>query len=306
MTAPIVLFVFNRPTHTQRILHSLKENFLADSSTLYIIADGPREGMSEKEKEDIERVRTIIKSENWCQKNIIIEKDKNDGLANSIITSVTELLNKHERIIVLEDDLLLSKHALRYFNFSLNHFEKNQNINCIHGYSFPANYTADYFFLKGADCWGWATWKSRWKDFEADGKLLLKKIEAQGKQYEFDFFNSYNFFEMLKEQTMGKNNSWAIKWYAASFLKDKLTLYPKKPFVLNLGNDGSGYHTKNQSAVYNNILADSFHEKELEKIDVSENTLAKNQTANFFAKNFLSKIEFFQFKLKLFFTNFYL
>ena len=42
------------------------------------------------------------------------------------------------------------------------------------------------------------------------------------------------------DQIAGKNNSWAIRWYASAFLANKLTLYPGQSLVSNIGGDGSG------------------------------------------------------------------
>ena len=50
---------------------------------------------------------------------------------------------------------------------------------------------------------------------------------------------------MLKDQIEGKNNSWAIRWYASAFLKNKLCLYPGKSYIQNIGTDGSGTHSGN-------------------------------------------------------------
>jgi len=301
--APIVLFVFNRPDHTLQVLNSLEQNALAASSLLYIISDGKKPGMKDAEKENIDKVRQVIRSRQWCGEVIIREKELNEGLAGSIISAVTELLDKHGKLIVLEDDLVLSPHALHYFNFSLNRFEKNQEISCIHGYSFPANYGAGYFFMKGADCWGWATWKDRWQDFNPDGKALASELEAKGLVDEFDFYGTYGFFKMLKDQSEGRNNSWAIRWYASAFLKNKLTLYPKVPFTVNSGNDGSGYHTRTSSTVYDNVLAEAFKPEELEQIAVEESKARKLETARFFARNFLGRKKNFIFNLRRIFIS---
>ena len=47
---------------------------------------------------------------------------------------------------------------------------------------------------------------------------------------------------MLVDQTLGKNHSWAIRWYARAFLLEKLTLYPGRSMTRNIGMDASGVH----------------------------------------------------------------
>ena len=43
-------------------------------------------------------------------------------------------------------------------NYYLELYKNNNKVSSIHGYSYPTKKLPDYFFLKGADCWGWATW----------------------------------------------------------------------------------------------------------------------------------------------------
>ena len=47
---------------------------------------------------------------------------------------------------------------------------------------------------------------------------------------------------MLEDQVAGRNDSWAIRWHAACFLAEMLTLYPGRSLVHNIGNDASGTH----------------------------------------------------------------
>jgi hypothetical protein len=47
---------------------------------------------------------------------------------------------------------------------------------------------------------------------------------------------------MLEDQIAGRNDSWAVRWLASAFLANKLTLYPGRSLVHNIGNDASGVH----------------------------------------------------------------
>jgi len=240
--SPIVLFVYNRLWHTRQTIEALQKNELASQSELFIYADGAR---NENEIDQVFEVRCYIEEVEGFKKVTITERDKNWGLANSIINGVTQIVNKYGRVIVLEDDLVTSPFFLRYMNDALDIYKDNNEIISIHGYQYPLKDSLDLpdtFFIKGADCWGWATWKSGWALFESDGKKLLHELQSKGLQYEADFNGSYGFTKMLKKQINGKNDSWAIRWYMSAFLSNKLTLYPKQSFVQNIGNDNSGTH----------------------------------------------------------------
>ena len=238
--APIVLFVYNRPWHTQQTIEALQKNELSSESELFIYSDAPK---AEKDQEKVQEVRNYVHSINGFEKITIIEREKNYGLANSIIDGVTSVVNQHGKAVVLEDDLVTSPYFLKFMNDGLNLYEKNKDVISIHGYIYPVKGALpETFFLRGSDCWGWATWKDRWLIFENDGAKLLDELNSRNLSKRFDYNNSYGYTQMLIDQIAGKNNSWAIRWYASAFLNNKYTLYPGKSLVLNIGNDGSGTH----------------------------------------------------------------
>lgn len=240
--APIALFIYNRPWHTKKTLDALAANAEAKESILYIYCDGPKENASEKELQEIAAARVLTKNEIRFKEVIIKEQPKNKGLANSIIAGVTEVVNRHNNIIVIEDDIVSSKYFLQYMNKALSLYEANNDIISISAYIFPIKELPETFFVKGADCWGWATWKRGWDLFEPDGSKLLAELEEKQLTDLFDLNNSYPYTQMLKDQIAKKNSSWAIRWYASAFLKNKFTLYPGKTLVKNIGFDGSGEH----------------------------------------------------------------
>ncbi|BDZ73124.1 hypothetical protein GCM10025856_08430 [Methylophaga marina] len=98
-------------------------------------------------------------------------------------------------------------------------------------------------------------------------------------QNEADFNGSYQYTKMLEDQIIGKNNSWAIRWYMSAFLEDMLTLYPGKSFVENIGNDGSGTHSE-ETKVFSAIPNACF--TELTKINVVENSHCRTRIEEFF------------------------
>src|SRR4051812_15045454 len=102
--APIALFVYNRPEHTRQTLEALSKNDLADQSILYVYADGPRDTATPDQHKAIREVRDLVVSKKWCKDVILYAFDSNRGLANSVINGVTEIVNRHGRVIVLEDD----------------------------------------------------------------------------------------------------------------------------------------------------------------------------------------------------------
>lgn len=239
-TAPIALFTYNRPDLTLRTIQSLRENFGALDHDLHIFSDGPRDSSQE---DSVQAVRELLKTVTGFRQVHIHQSIHNKGLAKSIIEGVSELLAKSETVIVLEDDMITSPYFLKYMTENLVRFRDNSEVISIHGYCYPIPPQKNSFFIRGADCWGWATWRRGWDFFETNGNSLLQQLETEGLTREFDFNNSYPYTQMLRDQIAGKNNSWAIRWYASAFLLGKLTLYPSQSLVQNIGFDGSGTHS---------------------------------------------------------------
>lgn len=240
--APIALFVYNRLLHTQNTVQALKANHLSSETNLIIFSDGPR---SSEQSKKVESVRNFIKSIDGFKSIRIIERDCNYGLANSIIDGVSLVCKVYGSAIVLEDDIVTAPHFLQFMNDGLNRYKEEKKVASIHGYVYPVQGLPESFFMRGADCWGWATWHDRWEWFEADGKKLLSQLVSEDLIKSFDFNGAFSYSAMLKNQIAGLNNSWAIRWHASAFLRNKLTLYPGKSLVKNIGNDGSGTHSEN-------------------------------------------------------------
>ena len=238
--APVALFVYNRPDHTRLTVEALRDNAGAAETDLVVFADGPK---TPADAERVAAVRAFARGVTGFKSVRVIERDENRGLAASIIAGVTRMLEEHERVIVMEDDLVTSKYFLTYMNQALAHYAGDERVASVHGYTYPVSGALpETFFLRGADCWGWATWRDRWRMFDPDGARLLRELRTRGLADAFDLGGAFSNTAMLEAQVQGRNNSWAIRWHASAFLADKLTLYPGHSLVLNIGNDSSGTH----------------------------------------------------------------
>ena len=236
--SPILLFVYNRPAHTRRCIESLSRNSLAVESELFIYADGAKD---QTVADEVEEVRQYIRSVQGFKKVILIERNENWGLAKNIIDGVSTQVKKYGKVIVLEDDLVVAPHFLRFMNDALETYQDEPKVGHIQACDFTQDASLpDTFLIKWTGSWGWATWERAWKHFNPNGKELLQELEARKLTYTFDFNGKYGFTRMLRRQIEGKNNSWAIRWNASLFLKDILSLNVGRSLVQNEGFDGSG------------------------------------------------------------------
>lgn len=266
---PVALFAYKRLSHLERTINSLKKNHLSQNIDLYVFSDGAQKI---SDIDDVQEVRSYLKSLSGFSKIKVMESVGNVGLSQSIISGISQVLENYDRVIVIEDDLQLSPYFLTYMNEALNLYQDNPQVASIHGYTLPVKTELpDTFFLKGADCWGWGTWKRAWDTFEKDGQLLLDKLNNQKLSWEFDFDGLVGNAQMLKDQIAGKNDSWAIRWHASCFLNNMLTLHPGKSLVKNIGLDGSGQHCPEDLSLDSQI---GFENPNIQKIDMIESQQA--------------------------------
>jgi putative methyltransferase (TIGR04325 family) len=249
--APITLFCYKRPEHLRRVVSSLQANAECGSSPLIIFCDGPR---SAEDEGGVKEVRELVRAITGFASVEVVIRERNLGLADSVISGVTDVLARYGKIIVLEDDTVVSKYFLKYMNDALSLYCDDERVISIHGYLPPlGKQPKDCFFLRGADCWGWATWSRGWSEFRPDGQQLLDELVTKQLVESFDLDGAYPYTAMLEEWTQGRNDSWAIRWHASAYLKGRLTLYPQHSLVVNIGNDGSGTHSADSTRYATNM-----------------------------------------------------
>jgi hypothetical protein len=249
--APIALFVYNRPQHTERTLKFLKQNELAAESRLFIFSDGPK---TDDDVDKVKLVRDLLKTVDGFRSVEIIERKENMGLANSVIAGVSRLVKDYKQVIVFEDDLITSPYTLTYFNDALNRYRTEERVMHIGAYMYhlKENTLPESFFYRAATSWGWATWDRAWQHFEPNIDTLISQFDAK-KKSAFSIEHTMNFWKQMMDFKNGKNNSWAIRWYASIFLKNGLTLNPAHSLVNNIGHDGTGVHS-GINDIYNVII----------------------------------------------------
>lgn len=236
--APILLFVYNRPDHVRQGIASLLQNALAAQSPLFIYSDAAK---NEESREAVNQVRAYIRTVTGFASVTLIEREENWGLARSIIDGVTTQVKHFERVIVLEDDLIVAPYFLQFMNDALDAYQDEPHVGHIQACDFTKDPTLpDTFLIKWTGSWGWATWERAWKHFNPDGSALLRQLEERKLTRTFDFNGTYGFTRMLRRQIEGKNNSWAIRWNASLFLNNVLSLNVGRSLVQNNGFDGTG------------------------------------------------------------------
>jgi len=235
--APIVLFTYNRPEHTRRTVEALQRNSSAAESDLFIYSDGPRPGDEGK----VTRVRAYLKTVAGFRSVTVIERNRNWGLADSIVDGVTTTVGCHGRVIVLEDDIITAPAFLSYMNDALEQYADTPEVMHIGGYMFPLkdDRLPERFFLRQSLCWGWGTWARAWRYFHRDAEQYIGKFNEENIRL-FNMNGAYDYWAQLLANNSGKMRTWAVYWYACVFSRGGLCLSSRDSFVANIGFDGSG------------------------------------------------------------------
>lgn len=245
--APIALFVYKRPEHTQRTLKSLQDNELASRSDLFIFSDGPKD---EAGSAAVQQVRRHLRTIQGFKSVTIIEREENWGLASSVISGVTELCDKFGQVIAVEDDLSTTADFLTFINQALERYKNEPRIFSVSGFNFglkaPENYSYDAFCFYRSSSLGWGTWKSRWA--QADWKVsdYYRFCIDKKKQRQFNRGGD-DLSHMLALHMHGKIDSWAIRWAYAHFKQDALALLSVRPRVFHIGSGDSATYSRRKS-----------------------------------------------------------
>ena len=259
---------------------ALAANTLAQSSSLYIYADGAKTNAGKRERSDLAAVRRLIRERRWKDafgRVEIVEAAANLGLAESVIRGVSEVIRYSGRIIVLEDDVVVSPYFLEFMNTALELYEADEAVGSIRAHTFALEQKnrPGLFFARMSGDFAWGTWERAWKRVSFDGKDLLARLKRRKLTRTFNYDDCYPYTQMLRDQIAGCNSSWGVRFYASLFLEDMLTLYPGKSLAAHIGYDGGthfaskGWSRMDGVVCFGNIAVERLKAEESQ--DVREN-----------------------------------
>lgn len=255
--APVAVFAYNRPLHLQRTLDALAGCRLAERTEVHVFADGPKRPAAAQAVAEVRNVLARQAEAGGFAAFHVHASDVNLGLANSIIRGVGQVLAGHGRIIVLEDDLLVSADFLEFMNDCLEFYEEDECIGSVAGSCpirrIPAEYRGSVFAVGRNSSHGWGTWSRVWDGVdwsaaaasELDGDLSLRRaFNREGNDR----------YDRLRRQLAGRIDSWSIRFGLSLFHRRLLTIYPVVNRVDNIGFDGSGVHCRQGQAMSEGIV----------------------------------------------------
>lgn len=286
---PIILFLYNRLDHTKRTVEALQRNDLAGESDLYVFCDGPKNDSTQ------EQIKKVLEVQDYADtiegfKHVFVQKQQvNKGLANSVISGVSEVIEKYGKVVVVEDDILTHPFFLRFMNEALSFYEEDERIFTIGGMTdkidIPTNYQKDILVCERVESWGWATWADRWFSAEWDISKYSIWGRNQKKGIKQLCRGGDDLWRMLQMQNQKKIDSWAVRWQYNMSNQNKYCLRPVLSFVVNVGLDGSGVHCSSFSsgtAPSTPLYDSNIYDIKLER-GIKENSQIRNSLKRYYA-----------------------
>jgi hypothetical protein len=278
--APVALFAYRRSAHLAQTLRALRENAEASRTELFVFSDCFK---SSADAADVEAARNALRGIDGFTATHIVCRETHFGLSRNITTGVSAVLAARPSVIVVEDDIVVSPYFLRFMNDALRTYWHTPRVGSISAYCYPFSESMpETYFIRGADCWGWATWRDRWRYYDSDSRALASQLETRNLLHAFDLDSAASYSQMLKDQIVGKNDSWAIRWHASCYLRDLLVLYPGRALAENIGRDGTGTHSTAADEAFDINLSST--PVTVGGIPVEESTRAREAIKRFFIK----------------------
>ena len=254
---PVLIHTYVRLEHVKKTITSLRNNILAEETDLFIASDFQQ---TDSEASRVTAVRNYLRSIDGFKSVTLFERDENFGAKENCFSALKVIFDKHDRIILMEDDIVTAPGFLKFMNEAFERYGDNERVFSITGYCppirIPPTYRYDAFFLGRMSAWGCGMRKDRYDsvqeitqkeydEFVANKELSRAFVKGGGE----------DLLVMLKNVAYGSLDAWDVRCMYTQFMKDQYTVYPTQSLILNIGFDGTGIHC-GKSDKFNVALSD--------------------------------------------------
>lgn len=235
--SPIIVFAFNRKDALENTIQALLRNEEAKESDLFVFVDGPRHYKAGEEAK-VQAVRDYVKSIAGFRSVTCSISEVNKGLGPSIISGVTQVIDRFGTAIVVEDDLVVSRSFIRFMNEMLERYENDSRVMQVSGFGCkltkPSDYKWDVYLNERGHSWTWGTWKDRWETVDWEVKDF-EQLKANKKLQRAFCKRGSDLYKMLKGYMEGKNKSWYIRFNYSMYKQHRYAVCPIRSLVRNEG-----------------------------------------------------------------------
>ena len=252
----ILIIGFKRP---DLLVNRVLELDVEKVENLYISIDGGEESHTvdtEKFKDFAERKLASIPN------FIINHESKNLGLVRHVTSSITKVLEKHQYIIVIEDDVKVSESFLENMLAGLTYLRNKHTNGIVSGWSpAPVPFLRNKWRkTKYAYIWGWSCSREVWKDYNFD--LSTENIyECLEKSQSWRAYSRFQKIQWMSRFIRMQNNpmvTWDVQFFYHCIKNDFLMISPLFTMTGNQGfEDERAAHTHGTKPkfIQNNFLS---------------------------------------------------
>ncbi len=244
MHTAVVFIIFRRPELTQRVWEVIRR---AKPPRLFVVADGPRDGHPDDAVLCTHARAVVEKGLDWPCALVKIFSEKNLGCARRVSSGLDIVFAHVSEAIILEDDCLPDPTFFPFCEELLAQYRDDNRVAQIAGCSYQDCVPLDapsYHFSRYPHCWGWATWRRAWIDYDHTMRAwndvtLRRNILRTARHADERRYWRLNF----RATARGKVDSWAYRWTFAVFRTRRLCVNPYLNLVSNIGFGAEATHT---------------------------------------------------------------
>lgn len=253
LNTPILFLVFNRPGVTARVFDAIRH---ARPQRLYVAADGPREDR-EGEAELAAKVRDIATAVDWPCEISTLFRERNLGCKRAVSGAINWFFEHEEQGIILEDDCLPNSDFFIFCETLLNRYAEDERIAVVTGDNFQNGRQrgdASYYFSKFNHCWGWATWRRAWRQYQGDMPFWPEwSASVAWIRHTPDKIERRYWENVFERVCAGQIDSWAYPWTGSVWYHGGLTATPNVNLVSNIGFGVDCTHTADENSPQANM-----------------------------------------------------
>lgn len=285
--AAVAMFVYNRLDNVQITMKHLLANSQAAETDLYVFSDGGKDEVSwifvNEVRDFLHKTQKTVEATGALRSMTIIERPENFYLERNIMEGIAYVLERHETIVVLEDDIMTSPYFLEYMNQAFDLYRDVPKVMHVSGFTNldilnDAAQQRPFYFTPHMSGWGWGTWRDRWQKHFQHFDTRQQALEGLTEK-DLDAMQYGGVFPCMK--SLDKNPiPWDVCWEMAIYRAGGLCLTPAHTLVRNVGlNNGTHFRSWNWIQHYEYDRWPLFQPISLERVD---NPVAEERTEALF------------------------